>query len=87
MECNARNSSNSNDMDECSVPLGQEYELKSVNVDEKVNVEENCGDNEKEGKPKPGYKMKGLVYGVDDRPPFQIAIVCAFQVGWQIFQK
>ena len=29
----------------------------------------------------PGYKMKGLVYGVDDRPPLQIAIICALQVG------
>ena len=81
MECNARNSSHSGEMDECSVPLRQEYELKSVNVDEKVNVDDNGGENEKEEKLKPGHKMKGLVYGVDDRPPFQIAIVCAFQVG------
>ena len=28
----------------------------------------------------PGYKRQGLVYGVEDRPPFQIALVCAFQV-------
>ena len=87
MECNARNSSHPDAMDDCSVPLRQEYELKSVNVDENVNAEENCYDNEKEEKPKPGYKMKGLVYGVDDRPPFQIAIVCAFQVGWLFFSK
>ncbi len=30
----------------------------------------------------PGYKLKGLVYGVDDRPPLQIALVCAFQVSY-----
>ena len=85
MECNARNSGHSDEMDEYSVPLRQEYELKSVNVDENVKTEENSGNSEKEEKPKPGYKMKGLVYGVDDRPPFQIAIVCAFQVGWPFF--
>ncbi len=30
----------------------------------------------------PGYKLKGLVYGVEDRPPIQIALVCAFQVSY-----
>ena len=29
----------------------------------------------------PGHKRKGLIYGVDDRPPLQIAIICAFQVS------
>ena len=81
MERSTSHSSHFGEMDGCSVPLRQEYELKSVDVDEKVNEDDNGGDNETEEKPKPGYKMKGLVYGVDDRPPFQIAIVCAFQVG------
>ena len=38
---------------------------------------------EKESKKEnlPGHKRKGLIYGVDDRPPLQIAIICAFQVS------
>ena len=66
-------------MDDSKVPLNDTGEdvTKANGVTVDFVKEEDDGRKAKE----PGYKMKGLIYGVNDRPPFQIALVCALQVG------
>ena len=65
--------------EETLVPPLQENSIKpnsvAVDIDNEIETEKTKGIRE------PGYKRKGIIYGVDDRPPFQIAIICAFQVS------
>ena len=68
-----------NNLHESSLPLRQEDE--SIKAKGAVDVDEAVEDPKDQSAFKHGYKKKGLVYGVDDRPPFQIAVICAFQVS------
>ena len=65
--------------EDSKIPLRQDEDSSLVQLNNGVIVDV---EKEKEVKREdlPGYKMKGLVYGVDDRPPLQIAIICALQV-------
>ena len=66
--------------EDSKVPLRQDEDFPPTKLNNGVTVDV---EKEKEIQREnlPGYKMKGLVYGVDDRPPLQIAIICALQVG------
>ena len=55
---------------------------------EKTNgVSETHEDDEKDESLKPECETKRLIYGVDDRPPFTIALICAFQVSPYLVSK
>ena len=71
----ARNSYN---MDGSSVPLRKDEDLAKPNG---VTADMDKDERKEEEKIQPGFKKRGLVYGVDDRPPLNIALVCAFQVS------
>ena len=71
---------NSYNMEDSSVPLRKDEDLAKPSG---VTVDMDK-DERKEEKIQPGFKKKGLVYGVDDRPPLNIALVCAFQVSKDI---
>ena len=66
-------------MDESNVPLNDSSEDVTKRNAATVDVVKEKEDVTKAKEPE--YKMKGLIYGVNDRPPFQIALVCALQVG------
>ena len=73
---------NSYNMDDSSLPLREDEDLaKPIGVT--VDMEKD--ERKEEEKNRPGFKRKGLIYGVDDRPPLNIALVCAFQVSKDIF--
>ncbi len=69
-----------------SVPLAEEAKKNGLNkgdveedkfvLNEETSITE---ENEKKGRQKVPYSTR-LVYGIDDRPPFHIALICAFQV-------
>ena len=66
--------------EDSKVPLHQDEDSPSTQLNNGVTVDVGK-EKEIQREDLPGYKMKGLVYGVDDRPPLQIAIICALQVG------
>ena len=68
-------------MDESSVPLRQDEDTMKPNQTKVAGGEDDEEKVEIEEDEEPGFKKKGLVYGVNDRPPFNITIVCAFQVS------
>ena len=68
--------------DDFSVPLKQAHQegsdkQNSVNADPGLAAEK---EKENEAAGDAGLHRRGLSYGVDDRPPFHIALICAFQV-------
>ena len=64
---------------ELSVPLNPINDTTSQK-DTKVVDGEKDGENIEEKESETGRRSKRLVYGVDERPPFHIALVCALQV-------
>ena len=71
--------------DNSSVPL-QCAEHEKTNGVAVIITEKHEGD-EKDEALKPEYGTKRLIYGVDDRPPFTIALICACQVSPVIISK
>ena len=66
--------------DGSSVPLHfAKHEKTSNGV--VVTITEKHEDDEKGEVLKPEYGKNRLIYGVDDRLPFTIALICAFQVS------
>ncbi len=69
-----------------TVPLAEEEKKNGLNkgelgeetfvLKEETSITE---ETEKKGRGKVPYSTR-LVYGIDDRPPFHIALICAFQV-------
>ena len=68
------------EQDERKVPLNDPDKDPNKPNGVIVDVVKEKEDEETPKAKQSGYKMKGLVYGVDDKPPLQIALVCAFQV-------
>ena len=72
--------------DGSTVPLHfAEHEKTSNGV--AVTITEKHEDDEKDEALKPECGTKRLIYGVDDRPPFIVALICAFQVSPVIISK
>ena len=59
-------------------PHESSHRLHQEEESAKLNSDDDAGEDQKDqGAFQPKYKKKRLVYGVDDRPSFQIALGCA----------
>ena len=72
--------------DDSSVPL-QCAEYEKIGNGVSATITDKHDDDEKDEALKSECGKKRLICGVDDRPPFIVALICAFQVSPVIVSK
>ena len=77
MEDNISQSNNPDHTDNSSVPLHHDEDDAKLN-DVKIESGKDDANGKEQHEARTGFQSKGLVYGVDDRPPFNITLISAF---------